>query len=206
MEKIIHNVGNMVNIPDDSCTTLHDNENSIIFVGKMSYEPNIVAVSYFATQVFPKLKAIFPNIHFTIIGANPDGRVQKLSNFDGISVTGFVDSVEPYFQHSTIVVAPMLTGAGIQNKIIQAMSYGCCVATSSIGAEGLSIANQEIAIYNNDSEWVSGLRELLTNRNTRVEMGSKAREYVKNNLSKEIIAKQFWEFIDYPLKHSGVKG
>lgn len=200
MVKIIHNVGNMVDVPSDSQMCLHDSDNSVIFVGKMSYEPNIVAVSYFATNIFPKLKSIFPNILFTIIGANPDGRVQKLGDIEGITVTGFVDSVEPYFQNSTIVVAPMLTGAGIQNKIIQAMSYGCCVATSPIGAEGLTINNQEIEIYNNDIEWISGLQQLLTNKEMRKQMGYRAREYVKNNLSKEIIAKQFWTFIDSAIK------
>ena len=200
MGKIIHNVGNLVDIPDDCRTTKYDSEDNIIFVGKMSYEPNVVAVSYFATRIYPKLKLKFPNLLFTIIGANPDERVNKLTEFEGISVTGFVDSVEPYFQHSTIVIAPMLTGAGIQNKIIQAMSYGCCVATSPIGAEGLSITNNEIAIYQNEADWISGLTLLLTDKNIRKEMGIKAREYVKKNLSREIIAKQFWEFINYPLQ------
>lgn len=194
----IHNVGNMVDIPAENQVACHNCMDEIIFVGKMSYEPNIVAVNYFATSIYPKLKTQFPETKFTIIGANPDIRVQKLTEIDGVTVTGFVESLEPYFQNSTIVVAPMLTGAGIQNKIIQAMSYGCCIATSPIGAEGLSIKNNEIAIYSSDTEWITGLLKLLTNHNNRIEMGKKAREYVKNHLSKEIIAKQFWRFIDYP--------
>ena len=199
MSKVIHNVGNMVDIPDENRIATHQSKDQVIFVGKMSYEPNIVAVNYFATKIFPELKKLYTDLKFTIIGANPDNRVKKLTEIDGITVTGFVDSVEPYFQNSTIVVAPMLTGAGIQNKIIQAMSYGCCVATSSIGAEGLSINNDEIAIYNNDTEWISGLKSLLSDINIRKEMGGKARDYIINNLSKDIIAEQFWKFIDYPL-------
>jgi hypothetical protein len=46
----------------------------------------------------------------------------------------------------------MLTGAGIQNKIIQAMSYGCCVATTAIGAEGLTIRDNEIAIIDSPDD------------------------------------------------------
>ena len=195
---MIHNVGNMVEIPNDDYIALHQNNNNIMFLGKMSYEPNIVAVNYFASTIFPKIKAIYPSMRFTIIGASPDIRVKKLTEIEGISVTGFVESVEPYFQSSTIVVAPMLTGAGIQNKIIQAMSYGCCVATSPIGAEGLTINNEEIAIYKDDQEWISGILKLLSNVNIRKEMGKKARDYIKSNLSKEKIAEQFWKFIDYP--------
>lgn len=196
MPKVIHTVGNMVDIPDSASIALHENENSIIFVGKMSYEPNVVAVTFFSTKIFPSLKARYPELKFIIVGANPDERVQRLSGQDGVVVTGFVDSVEPYFRDSTLVVAPMLTGAGIQNKIIQAMSYGCCVATTAIGAEGLTIHDNEIAIINSPDEWVSVLLNLLSDKGRRKEMGAKAREYIKSNLSREVISRQFWTFIN----------
>lgn len=189
----------MVGIPSDVSTASHVRDDRIMFVGKMSYEPNVVAVTFFSTKIFPKLKNKFPHLQFTIIGANPDQRVKRLTGINGVNVTGFVNSVAPYFKNSTIVVAPMLTGAGIQNKIIQAMSYGCCVATTSIGAEGLTIDNNELAIYNTEEDWITGIEELLLNRDKRKEMGVKARSYVKNNLSKDVIAKQFNNFIDSAL-------
>ncbi|MEZ3551798.1 MAG: glycosyltransferase family 4 protein [Muribaculaceae bacterium] len=196
MSRIIHTVGNMVKIPDIGSIASHESDNNIIFVGKMSYEPNIVAVTFFSTKIFPVLKESYPDLEFKIIGANPGSRVKKFSEIDGITVTGFVDSVEPYFRNATIVVAPMLTGAGIQNKIIQAMSYGCCVVTTSIGAEGLTIENNEIAILNNKEEWISELTALLANKEHRKGMGVRARKYVQNNLSKDVVAKQFWAFIN----------
>ena len=77
------------------------------------------------------------------------------------------------------------------------MSYGCCVATTPIGAEGLKIQNNEIAIINDTDEWISKLIILLSDKNKQKEMGMKAREYVKSNLSKEVISKQFWSFINF---------
>lgn len=195
-ENQIYTVGNMVKIPETESIALHDENNKIIFVGKMSYEPNIVAVSYFSHKIFPALKEFFPDVQFIIVGADPDDRVKNLTSIAGVKVLGFVESVSQYYQNSTIVVAPMLTGAGIQNKIIQAMSYGCCVATSPIGAEGLTINNNEIAIYSEEEAWVHGLKKLILDMSLRKEMGLKAREYVKANLSKEVIGMQFWNFID----------
>lgn len=186
----------MVDIPENDVISRHDSENIIIFVGKMNYEPNVVAVTYFAENVFPELQKKYPNLIFQIVGAHPDNRVLRLCNNPNIQVTGFVDSIVPYFQHATIVVAPMQTGAGIQNKIIQAMSYGCCVVTTPIGAEGLIIDNDEIAIYDTINEFICGISSLLNNPDKRREMGEKARKYVKENLSKEIIANQFWNFIE----------
>ena len=190
----IYTVGNMVEIPDDKLVSRHDKDDVISFMGKMDTEPNVIAVNYFAHEIFPKLKVKFTNLKFKIVGSHPE-RILSLSEIPDIEVTGFVDSLEPYYQNSTIVVAPMLTGAGIQNKIIQAMSYGCCVATTPIGAEGLTINNNEIAIIDDTDKWIETISNLLQNRDDRIEMGMKAREYVRTNLSPEIISKQFWDFI-----------
>lgn len=196
MQKIIHTVGNMVDIPTEKDISRHRSKDHIVFVGKMSYEPNIVAVIYFVNKIFTKLVEVYPALKFTIVGANPDERVKRLGGTHGVIITGFVDSIIPYFQDATIVVAPMLTGAGIQNKIIQAMSYGCCVATTSTGAEGLTVSNNEIAIYNTEDEWIFGITDLLAYAEKRQMMGMRARAYVVKNLSKDVISKQFWQFIE----------
>lgn len=195
MNKDVYVVGNKVDIPADILTSKHENEEILLFVGKMDYEPNVLAVTTFAERVLPRLLVIYPNLQFQIVGAHPDKRVQRLANNVNIQVTGFVDSLEPYFQRATIVIAPMLTGAGIQNKIIQAMSYGCCVVTTSIGAEGLTIIHNEIAVWDDEDEMVNGLTMLLSNREKRMETGKAARQYVIDNLSPEVIAKQFWAFM-----------
>lgn len=195
MREKIYTVGNKVSIPEASMCCKHTNGQQIIFVGKMNYEPNVVAVCYFAKHIFPSLTALFDGLRFIIVGAHPNAAVRGLES-EHIEVTGFVDFVEPYFQNATLVVAPMLTGAGIQNKIIQAMSYGCCVVTTPIGAEGLIILHDEIAIYDCDETWIKGVSSLLKDRKLRIKMGQSARTYVKNNLSYEHIEKQFWRFMD----------
>lgn len=189
-------VGNSVDIPTLYNCCRHENEDNIVFIGKMSYEPNILAVNYFVKHIFPLLKDVNPNLRFYIVGANPVKKVTKLSKIEGIVVTGFVDNIEKYLQSSCVVIAPMLTGAGIQNKIIQAMSYSCCVATTSIGAEGLDICNNEIAIFDSTSEWIDGLSSLIKSHDERVNYGQRAREYTITHFTKEIISVQFWDFMN----------
>ncbi len=195
-QKQLYTVGNKVDIPDSERISKHEHPDTIVFVGKMDYEPNVVAVTWFADHVFPKLCMDRPDLKFVIVGVKPDIRVQKLTGRKNITVTGYVESVEPFYQKATIVVAPMLTGAGIQNKIIQAMSYGCCVVTTPIGAEGLQIENNEIAVVDSAGEMIEMLALLLNDREKRLAMGRAAREYAKNNLSEEIVGRQFWEFMD----------
>ena len=195
MSSKIYVVGNKVNIPDSSFVSKHSNNDTIVFVGKMSYAPNVLAVTHFADNIFPSLCINRPNLKFIIVGAYPGNNVKKLAKRPNIVVTGYVDSVEPYYRHATIVVAPMLTGAGIQNKILQAMSYGCCVVTTPIGAEGITVNHDEIGVFANDISMTQGISALLNNPVKRMEMGESARRYIINNCSQEAIAQQFWEFI-----------
>ena len=192
-------VGNKVYIPDIAAVSRHEKADNIVFVGKMDYEPNVVAVTYFVERILPALLERHPSLRFVVAGAFPDRRIRKLARvYRHIIVTGYVKTLEPYFQEATIVVSPMLTGAGIQNKIIQAMAYGCCVITTSIGAEGLDIQQGEIAIADGDHALIQTVLDLLENRRKRVEMGKLAREYVIQNLSEDVIQKQFWQFINNP--------
>lgn len=188
-------INNYVEFPNDDRICKHNTSDVIMFLGKMDYEPNITAVSHFVENIFPKIKENHPNLKFIIVGAKPTKEISEFANIDGIEVTGFVDSTEPYFQNSTIVIAPMLTGAGVQNKIIQAMSYGCCVATTTIGAEGLSLNGDDIEIFNSDNDWITGISSLLSDRDRRELIGKNARKTIRNTLSKEIVFKQFEKLI-----------
>ena len=188
-------VGNKVDVPEQSKISKHQVSDVITFIGKMSYDPNIVAVNYFASEIFPILQKINSSLKFYIVGANPSEKIKDLGLNQNIVVTGFVESVEPFYQDSTIIVAPMLTGAGIQNKIIQAMSYGCCVVTTTIGAEGLDIQHGEIGIADTTKEMIAMMSALLQSRDKRVSMGLAARKYVEENLSEKVISEQFWNFI-----------
>ena len=178
MSSKIYVVGNKVDIPDSSLVSRHSNNDTIVFVGKMSYAPNILAVTHFADNIFPSLCINRPNLKFIIVGACPGNNVKKLVERPNIVVTGYVDSVGPYYRHATIVIAPMLIGAGIQNKILQAMSYGCCVVTTSIGVEGLTVNHDEIGVFANDISMIQGISALLNNPVKRMEMGESARRYI----------------------------
>lgn len=192
-QKTISLVGNMVEIP----AKINKNivKNQIIFIGKMSYDPNIVAVINFVKNIFPIIKKTQPNATFYIIGACPSPAVKKLSSYEGVYITGYVDDITPYFGSAAIVVAPMLSGAGIQNKIIQAMAHGCCVITTPIGAEGLNIKNEEIAIEKNNQSFAEKIIDLLSKEEVRNVMGKKAAEYVEENMKYNVIENQFKNFI-----------
>jgi sugar transferase (PEP-CTERM/EpsH1 system associated) len=95
---------------------------AIAFTGTMDYWPNVDAVAWFATEVFPALAAARPGLGFHIVGANPTGEVQALARQAGVHVTGRVPDIRPYLAHAACVVAPLRIAQGIQNKVLEAMA------------------------------------------------------------------------------------
>lgn len=171
--------------------TQNDKRN-LVFVGSMYYDPNIVAVTAFANRVMPEIVKAYPEARFYIVGTRPALSVRKLAS-DNVIVTGFVDSPQQYLADATLVVVPMISGAGVQNKILEAMSMGCCVVTTQIGAEGLdNIANgHDIVICDDYGKLADEIIALIADRQRRVDIGRNGRLYIKNNLTYEIIAGQF---------------
>lgn len=108
-------------------------EGNVIYYGAMNRVENSISALWFIENVMPKLK---DNIRFTIIGNKPPKELTDKQN-DRIFVTGFVDDPAPYFENAMCLVAPLLLGAGVKVKIIEALSSGVPVVTNDIGIEGI---------------------------------------------------------------------
>ncbi len=108
-----------------------------VFTGTMDYRPNVDAVTWFAREIFPRLRARLRGAVFAIVGAKPSKEVAALGGLPGIVVTGRVPDVRPYISHADVVVAPLRIARGIQNKILEGMAMAKPVVTTAQGLEGI---------------------------------------------------------------------
>lgn len=171
-------------------------QNTICFLGKMDYEPNISAMKYFTSQILPKLNKVL-DIKLYIVGAWPTEEIKRMSEDKSIIVTGFVNNPFEYLLQTELFVAPMISGSGIQNKILEAMNLGKCVITTKIGAEGLeNITGNEIIICENSEDMAQKIIYYIENKEKAEEIGENAKNYIKNNLSEEIISNKLLTYIE----------
>lgn len=132
-------VGSTTWIPNGVANKVLDNyqpgkpsQNAVVFFGKMDYQPNVDAVVWFCNQVLPLLHK---NIRFLIIGVSPSATVKKLTaQYPNVEVLGFLENPYKLMADCMAVVAPMQSGGGIQNKILESMGLGQLVITSTLGA------------------------------------------------------------------------
>src|SRR5207247_2338126 len=111
---------------------------AIVFSGTMSYPPNIRGARWFADECFPLVQQAVPGAMFVIAGAAPARELRELVKRPGIVVTGFVRSMPDTLNRANVAVAPMQSGAGIQNKILEAMACGLPLVTTTVDARDVS--------------------------------------------------------------------
>ena len=147
----------------DSYTSLKHNfeSNTIVFFGAMRRKENHLSALWFIDHVLPQLP---DDITFTIVGSNPRKSLMKLQNAK-IRVTGFVDDVSPYMENCLCLVAPLVLGAGIKIKILEAFSAGVPVLTNTIGIEGIPAQNGKNYFHcETPEEYIKTVKQIIHER------------------------------------------
>lgn len=165
-----------------------DNENrdvKLVFLGDMSTPPNNDAVKFFIEKIYPKVLEKH-TIPFWIVGRNPSKYIEKLGDDDNITVTGSVRDVRKYLSRGTIFITPMVSGTGIKNKILEAMSMGLPVVSTSTGINGIDAKkDEEFLLADNPDIFAENILKLLVEPELSEYIGDNAREFVENNYSWE---------------------
>lgn len=156
---------------------------SIIFVGYMSVE-SIDAVFYFYDHILPIVRKEVPDVLFYIVGANPPDKVKALEKDKNIIVTGYVEDLREYYKKASVAIAPMRFVAGMQNKILEAMSMSLPVVSTFYGNEGINAKDGEsIFVEDKPEHFAQKVILLLKNNEIRKKMGNSARKFVEENYS-----------------------
>lgn len=174
-----------------------DEENPFVaFIGKMNYRPNVDAVVWYAENIHCKLKQ---KIRFVIVGAYPTAEVLKLQEkYENITVTGFVENPYEILSQAIAMVAPMQTGGGIQNKVLEAMAIGKVNLLSEKAAKPITGAKDGVHFLCSDSldDYETYLQLLLDDPEKRQEIGRCAQAFIRNNYTWEKYGKQYIDFLE----------
>lgn len=162
---------------------------TIVFSGKMSYHANISMVKYLVAEVMPRIWKVRPAARLIIVGKDPASDIKELEKDPRITVTGTVDDIRPFLWRATVSAVPLLYGAGIQNKILEAMATGTPVVTTSRTLSALGTqSGSEILVADTAEAFSAEVLRLMENRSLVNEVGNAALMYVQKNHSWKNIA------------------
>jgi len=105
-----------------------------------------------------------------------------------------VDDVAPYYRRSTVCVVPVRTGGGTRLKILEAMALGRPVVSTTIGCEGLDVADGEhLLIADSPEQFAEKTVRLLTDRALCRHITTAARQLVVTRYDWDVITGQLMQ-------------
>ena len=140
---------------------------NLCYVGNLRWHPNVAGLDWFCRDVWPKIRARLPDATFEIagVGLKPDASgklpVPEAWKVPGVTTVGFLEDLEPLYQRSLAMLAPVFGGSGVRVKMLEGFRAGMPVVTTPDGAFGLPLADGKEALIARDPEGFAGRVERL---------------------------------------------
>jgi len=133
----------------------------VVFVGSMDYHANIDAVQFFAQDIWPRIRQARPDLELLVVGSRPTTEVLALGKLPGISVTGTVEDVRPFYRCAATVIVPARIGSGTRLKALEAMAAGVPVISTTLGVEGLQVTpGQNVVVADSAADFAAAVARL----------------------------------------------
>jgi len=160
------------------------NNNRIIFVAGFGHPPNSDAAKWFVKDILPLIQASMGQVELLLIGSNPSPEVKALAS-EHVIVTGYVtdEQLLEYYLTARVAVVPLRYGAGIKNKVIEAMAYGTPLVTTPVGGQGLFGLEEIIPITDDPALFAENVCQLMRNQEQWCRISRAGAEFVEQRFS-----------------------
>lgn len=155
----------------------------VVFCGNMQYEPNVRAAKYLVKKVMPLVWKKMPEARLLLAGACPKKEVTKLAD-ERVTVMASPADIRECYAAAKIFAAPLLTGSGLQNKLLEAMSMKLPCVTTSIANDSLNAeVGKDVLVGDTAQAFASHLLQLLQDEPQRSQLAANGYEYVHTHYS-----------------------
>jgi glycosyltransferase involved in cell wall biosynthesis len=160
----------------------------VLYVGNFTWLQNIEAVELLVDKVWPKVKSQIKDAKLWIVGTHMKDYIKSLKSKD-IEVTEGISDIRDAYRKSTVLVAPIKGPGGTRLKILEAMASALPVVTTSVGAEGLGVKDENEAFIKDNLEDLSkACVKILKDKSVAQKLGNAGRNFVKQNYTWEVSA------------------
>jgi glycosyltransferase involved in cell wall biosynthesis len=155
---------------------------ALLFVGNYEYAPNVDAALHLAREILPQVQAQIPGAKLWLVGNAPTPEMQALAS-ESIQVSGRVPDVRPYLAQATAFVCPLRLGAGIKNKVLEAMAMGCPLVATPLSVDGIAVQHEHDALIADDAVIADATIRLLRDPNLQRTLSHNGRKIIEAQYS-----------------------
>jgi len=177
---------------------------TIVYAGSVTYSPNLDAVRFFVSEIFPLVRLKSPQATFTVTGSTDGVDLADLKQIPGVRFTETLDDVRPTIAGSWLSVAPIRFGGGTRLKILEALSLGTPVVSTSKGAQGLGLVpGLHLLIGDTRDGFADAVAQLLGDAAMRDRVGREGRREVRARYAWDRIGADFLELVEMTAARAG---
>lgn len=155
------------------------------FIGAFHRPENDDAAMWLLSAIWPSVIHRCPSAHLYLVGSKPSRAVEAAADAfgDSVTVTGYVDDVDSYYDLMSTVVIPLRFGAGVKFKTISAILAEKNIVATSVAVEGTLPADQFFRVSDSADQLADAMVELAINPNAGHDIIAKARAQVGSRYS-----------------------
>lgn len=158
-----------------------NNSHNILYIGDLTIRNNLLSLKWFIDNIFNKIQIEFEDISLNIVGRIND-KDKKLLNNSKIHIFGYVDNLSSFYNNAAFVICPILYGAGVKVKTLDALGRGQIVLTNKKGTEGTELEHGKHLVASDDiKELTDCCINILNNRNDYIYLAKNGLDFIKEN-------------------------
>jgi glycosyltransferase involved in cell wall biosynthesis len=153
----------------------------LLHIGTMYWPPNIDGVNWFIREVYPLIRRERPDVQFDVVGSRPPDDLVALNEAGlGINVAGYVADPTPYFQRAALMVVPLRAGGGMRVKILNALTQGIPIVSTTLGHEGIAVTpGQDILVGDTAESFAARVLQVLNDPDLGSRLANSGRRLVQ---------------------------
>lgn len=176
---------------------------TVLFTGKMSYHANVAAALRLVRDIMPLVWQSRPDVRVVLAGKDPPPDLRSLARDARVVVTGYVEDLRPHFAQASVAVSPLVYGAGIQNKVLEAMACGVPVITTPEAADALvASVGTDILVADSNAAFSRQILGLLGDTTQRLACGAAGRRYVETHHDWQALGRQLVGIYEDAVRYS----
>jgi len=191
MQVCEHGVDTQIN---KSIKEINTEQNSVFHIGSMDWRPNLLGLEWFIDNCWPIVLKEIPYAKLYLAGRNfPNGWKEK--EIKNVIMVGEVENASAFIQSKQVMICPLHAGSGIRVKLMEGMSFGKAIVSTTIGAEGLPVENgKNIFIADGNEEFAKCIIQLLSDNELRNSFQTESRKLAEQKFDYRVLVGELLNF------------
>jgi glycosyltransferase involved in cell wall biosynthesis len=168
-------------------------EHRLLFVGNLTYAPNLEAARVLVSEVLPRVRAKHPDATLDLVGPHGGALAGAPA---AVRVAGRVAELRPWYEGADVVVAPLWHGGGTRIKVLEALAYGRPVVATPLAVSGIDVrAGRDVLLADSPPALADAVSTLLDDPEHGARLCEHAGQVVRERYSQTVVAPLVWDLV-----------